>query len=282
MAAAKRLLKYGKQTLRLQWMYLQYRWQSLLGLEPFHSFQCNLCGQSCHAPVSAIRSREGHSCYHCGSTLRFRTLIWALCHGLFGENIALSSVQERHDLRGLGMSDADLYAERLPKKFNYINSYYHQEPRFDITKFDPAHESTFDFVVSSDVFEHVAPPVEQAFENLYRILKPGGICVLTVPYVLQGETVEHFPELHDYRLEQRNGRFVLINRTADGRQQIFQDLVFHGGPGSTLEMRVFSLPNLKQTIRNSGFASVEVLNEEVPEFGILRENATGAPILLRK
>ena len=31
-----------------------------------------------------------------------------------------------------------------------------------------------------------------------------------------------------------------MNWTADGRIETFDDLVFHGGPGSTLEMRVFS------------------------------------------
>ena len=35
-------------------------------------------------------------------------------------------------------------------------------------------------------------------------------------------------------------RWTLTNRTLDGAVQTFTDLVFHGGPGSTLEMRLFS------------------------------------------
>ena len=41
--------------------------------------------------------------------------------------------------------------------------------------------STCDFVISSDVLEHVAPPYERALSNLLRLLKPGGLLVLTVP-----------------------------------------------------------------------------------------------------
>ena len=47
---------------------------------------------------------------------------------------------------------------------------------------------------------------------------------------LDGETDEHFPEIHDYEIRQTDDGYVLINRTADGRTQDFTDLVFHGGP----------------------------------------------------
>ncbi len=43
---------------------------------------------------------------------------------------------------------------------------------------DPKLEGQLDFVISSDVFEHVPPPVDIAFENTRRMLRPGGLFVL--------------------------------------------------------------------------------------------------------
>ena len=89
--------------------------------------------------------------------------------------------------------------------------------------------------------EHVPPPVERAFANLYRMLKPDGLLLLTVPYTLDGRTVEHFPELHRIRagLARRPHR-AGESRGATARSKCSRISSFHGGDGSTLEMRVFS------------------------------------------
>ncbi|MGH9903496.1 MAG: hypothetical protein ACRD68_16940, partial [Pyrinomonadaceae bacterium] len=74
---------------------------------------------------------------------------------LFGESLALTDFPERRDISGIGMSDWDGYAAPLALKLGYQNTYYHQEPKLDITSIEPALESTLDFIISSDVFEHV-------------------------------------------------------------------------------------------------------------------------------
>ena len=114
---------------------------------------------------------------------------------LLGRSLCLSEFPTRPDIIGLGMSDWDGYASVLAQKFSYQNTYYHQEPRLDIRDIDPKLEGTMDFVISSDVFEHVPPPVSMAFENARRLLKPNGILVFSTPYSKETETVEHFPEL---------------------------------------------------------------------------------------
>jgi len=43
-------------------------------------------------------------------------------------------------------------------------------------------DNFFDIIISSEVFEHIPKPF-QAFAEVYRILKPGGAHVFTVPYV---------------------------------------------------------------------------------------------------
>jgi len=44
----------------------------------------------------------------------------------------------------------------------------------------PFKANTFDYVISSEVVEHVSNP-DKALRELYRVLKPGGILVLTTP-----------------------------------------------------------------------------------------------------
>ena len=85
--------------------------------------------------------------------------------------------------------------------------------------------------------------------------------IFTVPFTLEAETIEHFPELHDYRLlETPEGR-RLENRTTDGRRQVYHKLVFHGGPGSTLEMRVFSRASLEREFAQAGFSRMRIADE---------------------
>ncbi len=81
-------------------------------------------------------------------------------------------------------------------------------------------------------------------------------------------TREHYPELHDWSLTEQDGAWIRSNRTPDGREQTFRDLVFHGGPGSTLEMRLFSRAALEREFKAAGFARVRIADEPYLPFGI--------------
>ena len=153
------------------------------------------------------------------------------------------------------MSDWCVYADLLAKKLDYQNTFYHCEPLLDICDPDPALFGTLDFLIATDVFEHVAPPVEIALENARKLLKPTGVFVFSVPFKLEGETDEHFPDLHDYKIETRDGGRELINRTIDGVDQMFSNLVFHGGDGATLEMRLFSRDGLLASAAACGLST---------------------------
>ena len=116
----------------------------------------------------------------------------------------------------------------------------------------------YDFIVASDVFEHVAPPVSRAFDNARKLLKPGGKLIFTVPFSLErGHASSTFPDLHDWTIAERDGAWTARQHArADGREQTFDDLVFHGGPGSTLEMRLSSrATGSSANSRDAGFAS---------------------------
>jgi SAM-dependent methyltransferase len=235
---------------------------------PVKQFQCNVCGRHSSAAAELIRSRETPSCVHCGSNLRFRTLIHGLSVALFDAAVPLSEFPVRRDLRGIGLSDADLYAKPLSEKLDYTNTFFHTAPMLDIANMSAAKYFGLDFVIASDVFEHVAPPIDVAFKNARRLLRKGGVLIVSVPYVPAGRTVEHFPDLYDYAIESNGDHHVLLNRTRSGVLQRFENLVFHGGPGTTLEMRLFSFEDLQRHFLAAGFEEPKILREHVPQFGI--------------
>ncbi len=185
-------------------------------------------------------------------------------------------MKESKNLTGIGISDSRVYASLLRKKFSYTNTFFHKSPRLDITNVSDELKGTADFVIASEVFEHVPPPVEKAFANLYALLKPGGFCVFTVPYLAEGVTKEHFPDLFKFRIESSRDKKVLINKTRDGAEQVFKDLNFHGGKGSTLEMRLFALDSLLANFNNAGFVDVAIHRESYPGFGICQENLSSS------
>lgn len=230
-------------------------------------FTCNLCGTPNRGTLAQLE-RETPTCTHCGSNVRFRAMACLVTKEVLGRPAILSSLAPRKDITGIGMSDADAYAQRLTAAFDYVNTWYHTEPHLDITSIDERMVGRYDFIVSSDVFEHVAPPVSRAFVNARRMLKPGGRLVFTVPFNLEDDTHEHYPDLHDFSVAEVEGTWTLTNRTRDGSTQVFTDLVFHGGPGSTLEMRLFSRKALEREFLAAGFSRVRLANEPYLPFGI--------------
>lgn len=61
-----------------------------------------------------------------------------------------------------------------------------------------------------------------------------------MPYHHGEETREHYPNLHNFVVTKILDSNCLVNKTREGNLEIFQDPVFHGGEGATLEMRLFS------------------------------------------
>jgi SAM-dependent methyltransferase len=244
------------------------------------SFTCNICGQpSVFAPVEDWR--EEPTCTHCRSSVRMRSIVHFLLEGLLGRSEPLSSTAPRK-LLGAGLSDWEGYAEPLAELFDYTNTFFHCEPRLDICRPGPERLGRYDFLISSDVFEHVPTPVAHAFEGAFAMLRPGGLLVLTVPFGWNPRTVEHYPDLENFKVVELGDRFVVVTQDKHGVFALDTDPVFHGGPGTTLEMRLFSSDDLMADLAAAGFTDIRLHDEAVPEWGIFPRNVYGVPVTASK
>ncbi len=242
-------------------------------------YECNICGRANAIDLSAIE-RERRTCLGCGSTLRQRALIATLSRKLFaGKSLPLDAWDGVGSLEVTGVSDSELIARALGGKLRYRNTFLHQPPVLDICAPQPADCSSCDVLVCSDVLEHVAPPVERAFAGMRKIVRPGGFVLLTVPCSAQERTVEHYPKLHDYRILEHDGRRTLVNRTIEGHVEEYHDLVFHGGPGETLEMRHFAMGDLEKRLAEAGFGTVEIFAQPDFRHGVYWEHPYSVPVV---
>jgi len=194
----------------------------------------------------------------------------------------LKEFPDNKNIKGIGMSDFEPYARILSKKLNYTNTYYHQEPRFDVTKISSELFNSLDFIISSEVFEHIAPPVSDAFDNVYKVLKKNGSFFFTVPFTLEDETIELFPDLHNYHIYNDQHGCKMVNEKSNGEKETFDNLIFHGGPGATLEIRIFSRNGVVQELNKAGFTNIHIMEENCLEYGIYWQQKWSLPLVATK
>lgn len=227
-------------------------------------YYCNICGQRNSERADRFH-RELTACISCGSNPRFRGLMHVLCCEIFGQPLVLDDAPSNLPITGVGFGDSGIYAQKLTRIFAYQNTYLDQQPQLDIS--NPASSQRYlpvDFVVCSEIFEHLAPPLQKAFANLRALLRPGGLLVFSVPTTAAAETVEHFPNFHSAHIIKFDDEHVLVNRSEDGQLEIFRHR-----PGTVLEMRVFSESHLVRYLHDASFTDVRIYSDPIPEIGYL-------------
>jgi hypothetical protein len=207
-------------------------------------------------------------CTQCGSSARVRGIVYAVQRYVLRDTeTPLREAAQQKRFRGVGMSDWVGYASELERIFDYTNTFYHQEPSLDVTNLESVRKyRDLNFVVSSDVLEHIVAPVSEALKNIRGMIRDDGLLILTAPYVEGYESIEHFPHLHDFKIVSTDGGYVLENKTANGVEERFEHLVFHGGPGSTLEMRMFGEGDLLNLLEHAGF-KCEIMEPKIESIG---------------
>lgn len=224
------------------------------------TFVCNVCGERGVFQQAHYENPELASCEKCRSNVRFRWIVHALSLKLFGRSIPLAEFPSRKSIKGIGLTDPEAIGEVLAERFTYCNTHLTTGLRLDI-RHDPSPLGELDFLIASEVFEHVEPPVEQAFANAARILKPGGVLLLTVPWVWDGDARTAIPELYDWRLEREGNCFAILNRTPEGREERFRDMAFDRSPGPSLGRTREHFPRLYDWRMSDSAEGRQLLNK---------------------
>lgn len=219
------------------------------------NYICNITGNTFKLEDSE-KGRESASRF--GYNSRFRAICYVFCKLFYGECKILNHLKENKNIKGIGMSDSG-WANIFRQKFNYLNTFYHTEPFLNIYNYEHIKNFTeLDFIISSDVFEHIDPypSIQIAFDNLHRMLKNGGYIIFSVPYHNNGKHIEHYPNLFNYSIKEKNNEYILYNTTKENKKETFNNLCFHGGPGNVLEMRIFSKASIISFLNNAGFTNI--------------------------
>jgi SAM-dependent methyltransferase len=145
--------------------------------------------------VAYFNHREGQICISCGASVRVRQLARVLVQLLFEAKTGpVSSVREGV---ARGVSQNLKLAE--VNSCGALHKFLSGIPGLSYSEFLPedtstAHENllsltypdeSFDFLLHSDTVEHV-PDVDRAFAEIWRVLKPGGMCIFSIPWVRDG------------------------------------------------------------------------------------------------
>ena len=160
-------------------------------------FRCPFCGPSVF--VRLRKEPNGIRCVRCGASAVHLALGWGLVD--YAPPLAASDVCE---LSARGPLVA--YLKRKAKSVALSEYFADAEPGSerngvrceDVQRLTYADES-FDLVTHTEVLEHV-PDDERALAELYRVLRPGGTMIFTVPLHRGYDTIER-ARLVDGRIE---------------------------------------------------------------------------------
>ena len=178
------------------------RMQSLLKVaQPWSNRfgHCPICaGRSCFVPTEASDLIRNHAiCVRCRSSSRNRHVAKCILDAFADRGIrTLADFREHRNLKVYNTVSVGPIVQRMGQGENIIVSEY-----FDDV--DPGNrkggvlcqdlerltfpDSSFDLVISEDVFEHVVD-FRKGFAEVYRVLKPGGCHVFSIPFYFDRKT----------------------------------------------------------------------------------------------
>jgi SAM-dependent methyltransferase len=138
----------------------------------------------------------------------------------------------------------------------------HRSENLEKLTFDDA---SFDLFLTSDVLEHVFNPMA-VFQEISRVLKPGGAHVFVVP-------LDNGPTSTERCAEVRDGQ--LVHLTVRPHPMLASPPIYHGDPiNATGALQTFrwGYDICDWIYRASGMSSV-ILDVQIPQIGIVGELA---------
>jgi SAM-dependent methyltransferase len=220
--------------------------------------QCNICGWTGEF-LKPEMDREGTMCGNCSATSRHKAIAYIVGQVLKCGSTSVFQWPSNKSVKILESSARGSYPVMFAEKFDYYAVEYdpariaegkHPREYADFQKLHYA-DATFDLVVASDVFEHVRKD-ENGYREIYRVLKPGGSFIITVPYD------------HD-----RPTTTVRVDTSGEKDVHLLEP-EYHGGGGHTLTYRNYGRA-LLSLLHRVGY-SVGHIALEVPSHGITRQS----------
>ena len=218
---------------------------------------CNICGNEGEF-VRPEAGREGFICSNCSASSRLRAVMYVLGRCLRMGDVPVAGWAPDKRLRILESSGRSSYPMMLKDKFEYYNTEFDPDSElvdkpfsrfadFQNLAYD---DEQFDYVIATDVFEHIRED-EKALREVFRVLKHNGTFIMTVPYNHEWEK-------------------TLVRVKTEGDADIFLlPPEYHGGGGQTLAYRTYGR-DLPDRLHAQGF-SVGYLDLEVPKHRIVRQ-----------
>ncbi len=154
---------------------------------------CAVCGTWGRYERAHRSIREGFPCSKCGATLRYRHQAAVIVdefsrHG----SPSFRALVREPEFAALAIYEPGIigpFRKYLRRLAGYSSSYYwdgvapgrkRKGIRCEDLQALTFPDDSFDLAISSDIFEHIREPF-RAFEELRRVLKPGGRHIFTVP-----------------------------------------------------------------------------------------------------
>jgi len=165
-----------------------------------HTFgRCSICG---HRTIFICTDRRNHGnnmyCPFCVSSARKRHVARALLEVLDRDELHLAAIPPAELPRIYNTDDRDAFSRIIRGQADYTASMF--QPDVELGKeIRPGvtcqnlealtfQDESFDVVISEEVFEHVRH-YEAGFREVYRVLKPGGFHIFTIPFNYAQATV---------------------------------------------------------------------------------------------
>mgnify|MGYP001185101073 CR=1 FL=1 len=212
-------------------------------------------------------------------------------HVYNGSQKPLREQPARRSINAIGMSDTPIYANILAEKLSYRNTYLHTDPHLDLCDPDSIGKySDLDLVICSEVIEHTKDPPVVVLGNMLRMLRPGGVLILSAPTYRMAETIEWYPGATSVRVVENGSGLHVEWKTIRGVDYVDTAPNFHGGPGDVLEMRIISHSSLLNAAKACGFEADTLEFDAargydwpiVPEYPGLDAEMDGRILVLRR
>jgi SAM-dependent methyltransferase len=136
-------------------------------------------------------------CIRCKSAARHRAITLCILNEFSSKGInRLHDFRKFHELVVLNTSYGTPIADALGKAPNIFNTEYYDNcesgkfvngvmcQNLEMLTFA---SNSIDLVISEDVFEHIVQ-IKKAFAEVYRVLKPGGVHVFSIPFYFADKT----------------------------------------------------------------------------------------------